>query len=57
MDKLIGVEVPLNASEADIAIKPLESNQLRALEEYMHCSATDSMTVVAFIHIDSSCWM
>lgn len=45
MDKLIGVEIPLNASEAEIATKPLETHQLHALEEYMHSAATDSMTV------------
>ena len=56
MDKLIGVEVPLNASEAEMAIKPLESRQLRALEEYMHCAATDSMTVASSLCLHRSYW-
>lgn len=45
MDKLIGVEIPLNASEASVATQPLTQKQLSTLEEYMTSSPTKGMTV------------
>lgn len=45
MDKLIGVEIPLNASEASVATQPLTQKQLSTLEEYMTSSPTEGMTV------------
>lgn len=48
LDKLIGVEIPLNASEAEIATKPLLPSQLKQLEPFMTCSPTSDMSVTLF---------
>lgn len=45
LDKLIGVEIPLNASEAEIATKSLLPSQLKQLEPFMTCSPTSDMSV------------
>ena len=45
MDKLIGIQVPLNISEAAMATIPVKTDYLELLAEYMKTSPDPSMTV------------
>ena len=46
MDKLIGIQVPLNISEATMATVPVKPDYLDLLSEYMKTSPDTSMTVL-----------
>ena len=46
MDKLIGIQVPLNISEATMATVPVKPDYLDLLAEYMKTSPDTSMTVL-----------
>ena len=46
MDKLIGIQVPLNISEATMATVPVNPDYLDLLAEYMKTSPDTSMTVL-----------
>ena len=46
MDKLIGIQVPLNISEATMATVPVKPDYLDLLAEYMKTSPDTSMTLL-----------
>ena len=45
LDKLIGVQIPMNVTEAATATQPVNHESLGKLQEYMNSPATSSMTV------------
>ena len=45
LDKLIGIQIPMNVSEASTATQPIAKETLGKLQEYMNAPATSSMTV------------
>lgn len=45
LDKLIGIQVPLNISEAAMATVPVKSDYLDLLRKYMRTPPDQSMTV------------
>lgn len=45
LDKLIGVQIPLNVTEATTATQPVKPESLELIREYMNSPPDPSMTV------------
>ena len=56
LNKLIGIQVPLNVSEGDFATKPITSQQMRALSEYTHTFSDTPKTVPISVRFECSFW-
>lgn len=54
LNKLIGIQVPLNISEGDFATKLLTSQQMRTLSEYTRAYPDTPKTVPLILSIDRS---
>ena len=54
LNRLVGIQVPLNISEGDFATKPITAQQMRALSEYTHSFSDTPKTVPISAHSDRS---
>ena len=56
LDRLIGVQFPLNLSETPIATRPLDAAAISALSPFFLADPPSTLTVSTFPRFEGSCW-